>query len=83
MLVWAGVIVIAQVHFINEPNTAKAHCVWTPQNIFENYFLCKRISLIFQEVVNQDTIYVFSLLLLTPFCENCHEKALGVKMISN
>ena len=26
MVVWAGVIVIARVHFINEPDAAKAHC---------------------------------------------------------
>ena len=26
MLVWAGVIVIARVHFITQPNTAEAHC---------------------------------------------------------
>ena len=26
MLVWAGVIVIARVHFVNEPNAAQAHC---------------------------------------------------------
>ena len=24
--VWAGVIAIARVHFVNEPNTAEAHC---------------------------------------------------------
>ena len=36
MVVWAGVIVIARVHFINEPNTAKAHCVLKyPVNILQ------------------------------------------------
>ena len=33
MVVWAGVIVIARVHFVNEPNAAKAHCVNQPTSV--------------------------------------------------
>ena len=35
MLVWAGVIVIARVHFVNEPNAAQAHCEFEIKFNFE------------------------------------------------